>query len=85
MLTNKSAEKAILFLAKILSLKNVKIIEVSRETYEKALEICLNENLEPNDAVAIMRKMNCDEIYTLDSDFLRIKGIHPILLEKKDQ
>ena len=32
------SEKAVLFLAKILSLKNVKIVAVSRETYEKALE-----------------------------------------------
>jgi len=79
------SEKAVLFLAKILSLKNVKIVAVSRETYEKALEVCLNENIEPNDAIAIviMRKLNFKEIYTFDSDFMNIKNIHPILLEKK--
>lgn len=79
------SEKAILFLAKILSLKNVKIVAVSRETYEKALEVCLNENIEPNDAIAIviMRKLNFKEIYTFDSDFMNIKNIRSILLEKK--
>jgi len=54
-------KKAILFLAKILTLKNVQIVEVSNDTYEEALSVSISENLEPNDAIAVvmMRKIKC--------------------------
>ena len=77
-------EKSILFLAKILTLKNVKIIEVSKDTYRRALEVSMKKNIEPNDAVAIviMRDFKCDEIYTFDSDFLILEDINPVLLRR---
>ena len=77
-----SVEKSILFLAKILTLKNVKIIEVSKDTYKRALEVSMKKNIEPNDAVAIviMRDFKCNEIYTFDRDFLTLEDINPILL-----
>ena len=54
-------KKAILFLAKILTLKNVQIVEVSNDTYEEALSVSISEKLEPNDAIAVvmMRKIKC--------------------------
>jgi len=77
-------EKSILFLAKILTLKNVKIMEVSKDTYKRALEVSMKKNIEPNDAVAIviMRDFKCDEIYTFDSDFLILEDINPVLLRR---
>jgi len=58
---NGGKKKAILFLAKILTLKNVQIVEVSNDTYEEALSVSISENLEPNDAIAVvmMRKIKC--------------------------
>ena len=77
-------EKSILFLAKILTLKNVKIMEVSKDTYKRALEVSMKKNIEPNDAVAIviMRDFKCDEMYTFDSDFLILEDINPVLLRR---
>jgi len=79
-------KQAILFLSKILALKNVHVVEVSRDTYEEALSVSISENLEPNDAIAIviMRKLKCKEIYTFDHDFQKIEDIvTPLLGEEK--
>lgn len=78
-------EAAILFLGKILSLKGVEIISVSKRDYQKALLLCLEYNIEPNDALAIviMNRYECNEIYTFDSDFREIPDIEKPLLNEE--
>ncbi len=76
---------AIMFLARILSLKNVTIAEVDRAIYQDALQFAISENLEPNDALAIvlMSKYDCEEILTFDFDFYGVRGIRKPLLEEE--
>jgi len=76
---------AIMFLARILSLKNVTIAEVDRAIYQDALQFAISENLEPNDALAIvlMSRYDCEEILTFDFDFYRVRGIRKPLLEEE--
>ncbi len=68
---------AVMFLGRILGMKNIIIAEVDKAIYKDALTISLTENIEPNDALAIvvMKKHNCREILTFDFDFYEIKHI----------
>lgn len=58
-------------------LENVKIIDVTRDTYFAAVELGQDLKLEANDALAvdIMRQNGLDEIYSFDEHFDYIKGI----------
>ncbi|MGD0204306.1 MAG: type II toxin-antitoxin system VapC family toxin [Candidatus Bathyarchaeia archaeon] len=58
-------------------LENVKIIDVTRDTYFAAVELGEDLKLEANDALAvdIMRQNGLDEIYSFDEHFDYIKGI----------
>ena len=76
---------AIMFLARILNMKNIVIAEVDKNAYQEAVQIAISENLEPNDALAlaVMNRYNCDEILTFDSDFYGVQGIKKPLLEEE--
>jgi len=76
---------AVMFLGKILNMKNIIIAEVDKTAYKDALTISLTENIEPNDALAIviMKRRNCREILTFDFDFYEIKHIMKPLLEEE--
>ncbi|HKM60789.1 MAG TPA: type II toxin-antitoxin system VapC family toxin [Candidatus Bathyarchaeia archaeon] len=58
-------------------LENVKIIDVTRDTYFAAVELGEDLKLEANDALAvdIMRQNGLDEIYSFDEHFDHIEGI----------
>jgi predicted nucleic acid-binding protein len=58
-------------------LENVKIIDVTRDTYFAAVELGEDLKLKANDALAvdIMRQNGLDEIYSFDEHFDYIKGI----------
>ena len=58
-------------------LENVKIIDVTRDTYFAAVELGEDLKLEANDAltVDIMRQNGLDEIYSFDEHFDHIEGI----------
>jgi predicted nucleic acid-binding protein len=58
-------------------LENVKIIDVTRDTYFAAVELGEDLKLEANDALAvdIMRQNGIDEIYSFDEHFDHIEGI----------
>ena len=61
----------------LLMLENVKIIDVTRDTYFAAVELGQDLKLEANDALAvdIMRQNGLDEIYSFDEHFDHIEGI----------
>jgi len=58
-------------------LDNVRILDVTKDTYFAAAEIGNDLKLEPNDALAIdtMRQNGIHEIYTFDEHFSNIDGI----------
>ena len=58
-------------------LNNVKIMEVTKDSYFAAAELGEDLKLEPNDALAvnIMRQNEIAEIYTFDEHFTNIDGI----------
>jgi len=58
-------------------LDNVKIMDVTKDTYFAAAEMGEDLKLEPNDALAvdIMRQNNIEEIYSFDEHFNNIDGI----------
>ena len=58
-------------------LDNVKIMDVTKDVYFAATELCEDLKLEPNDALAIdvMRQNNITEIYSFDEHFNQIEGI----------
>jgi predicted nucleic acid-binding protein len=58
-------------------LDNVKITDVTRETYFAATELGDDFKLEVNDALAldVMRLNGIKEIYSFDEDFDRVEGI----------
>jgi uncharacterized protein len=58
-------------------LNNVKIMDVTKDSYFAAAELGEDLKLEPNDALAvdIMRQNEIAEIYTFDEHFTNIEGI----------
>ena len=58
-------------------LDNVKIVDVTKDTYFAATELGEDLKLEPNDALAvdIMRQNVLTEIYSFDEHFNKIDGI----------
>ena len=58
-------------------LNNVKIMDVTKDSYFAAAELGEDLKLEPNDALAvnIMRQNEIAEIYTFDEHFTNIDGI----------
>ncbi len=76
---------ATMFLAKVLKMNNINIAEVNRAIYEDSLSLSITENIEPNDALAIvvMQKYNCREILTFDYDFYNVKHIEKPLLKEE--
>jgi uncharacterized protein len=58
-------------------LNNVKIMDVTKDSYFAAAELGADLKLEPNDALAvdIMRQNEIAEIYTFDEHFTNIDGI----------
>lgn len=80
-----STTTAIMFLARVLQMNNIVIVEVNKVLYENALSLSITENIEPNDALAVivMKKHRCSEILTFDYDFYDIKQIKKPLLEEE--
>jgi len=70
-------QESISILARILSLKNISIIEVNESDYEEALAISSRYNISINDAIAYlkMKENNINEIYTFDKHFKNLPGI----------
>jgi hypothetical protein len=62
------------------SLKNVKIMDVSREDYFGGIELMKEIGLDPNDSLAaqLMKNEGIREIYSFDRDFDRVKEIKRI-------
>ena len=58
-------------------LDNVKILDVTKETYFAAVEMGDDYKLEPNDALAVdlMRQNGVEEIYSFDEHFSKVDGI----------
>jgi uncharacterized protein len=58
-------------------LNNMKIVDVTKDTYFAAAELGQDLKLEPNDALAvdIMRQNEITEIYSFDEHFNNIDGI----------
>jgi predicted nucleic acid-binding protein len=58
-------------------LDNVRIMDVTRDTYFAATELGDDLKLEANDALAVdvMRLNDIKEIYSFDEDFDHIEGI----------
>ncbi len=58
-------------------LKNVKIMDVTKDVYFAAAELAQDLKLEPNDALAVdvMRQNAIVEIYTFDEHFTNMDGI----------
>jgi predicted nucleic acid-binding protein len=56
---------------------NVKIVDVTKDTYFAAVEMGEDFKLEPNDALAvdIMRQNDVTEIYSFDDHFNKVDGI----------
>lgn len=69
--------ESISFLAKIFSLKNVVVDDVSREEYIEALAISRKHYVSINDALAYvkMKENGIDEIYSFNKHFKNIPGI----------
>ena len=55
----------------LITSRNIRVLDVSVDTYKKAISIGFEYGLEPNDALAVllMRELGIDEIYTFDKDF----------------
>ncbi len=64
-------------LARLLSLRNISIVEVSERDYEEALTISIHYKVSVNDAIAYlkMKENNVNEIYTFDKHFKNLPGI----------
>jgi uncharacterized protein len=58
-------------------LENVKIVDVTKDSYFAAVELSEDYKLDPNDALAIdvMRQNGIKEIYSFDEHFGKIEGI----------
>ncbi len=58
-------------------LENVKIMDVTKDSYFAAVELSEDYKLDPNDALAIdvMRQNSIREIYSFDEHFSKIEGI----------
>ena len=69
--------KSIQFLLRVLSLSNIKILDVAKEDYEAALLIAQRYSISPNDALAYikMKQHGIKEIYTFDKHFKNIPDI----------
>lgn len=64
-------------LARILSLNNIKILDVNRDDYEEAIYISDKYKVSVNDAIAYikMKEYNLTEIYTFDKHFKMLPNI----------
>ncbi len=73
-------EASLRLLARILSLKNIKVFEVDEDDYKKAIVIADRFYISLNDAIAYikMRENNINEIYTFDKHFRNIPDIQVI-------
>ena len=62
----------------IFMLDNIKILDVTRDTFFAAVEMGNDYKLEPNDALAfdVMHQNNIDEIYSFDEHFNKIDNIN---------
>jgi predicted nucleic acid-binding protein len=63
--------------ARLLSLENVEVLPVSRDDYEKALEVAQRFSVSLNDAVAYakMLEKGASEVYTFDKHFTQLPGV----------
>ncbi len=63
--------------ARLLSLENVEVLPVSRDDYEKALEVAQRFSVSLNDAVAYakMLEKGASEVYTFDKHFAQLPGV----------
>ena len=64
-------------LARLLSLENIDIVEVSMEDYMKAIVIASRHKVSVNDAIAYLKMLRygITEIYTFDRHFASLPGI----------
>jgi len=63
--------------ARLLSLENVEVLPVSRDDYEKSLEVAQRFSVSLNDAVAYakMLEKGASEVYTFDKHFAQLPGV----------
>ena len=73
-------EASLRLLARILSLKNIKVFGVDEDDYKKAIVIADRFYISLNDAIAYikMQENNINEIYTFDKHFRNIPNIKVI-------
>lgn len=66
--------------ARLLSLENVEVLPVSRDDYEKALEVAQRFSVSLNDAVAYakMLEKGASEVYTFDKHFAQLLGMRTL-------
>ena len=75
-----SIEDLYSLLVGLLSLDNIKIIDVTKEDYLGAVELMKELKVDPNDclAVEVMKREGLTEIYTFDKGFDNVDGIRRI-------
>ncbi len=66
--------------ARLLSLEKVEVLPVSRDDYEKALEVAQRFSVSLNDAVAYakMLEKGASEVYTFDKHFAQLLGMRTL-------
>lgn len=66
--------------ARLLSLENVEVLPVSRDDYEKSLEVAQRFSVSLNDAVAYakMLEKGASEVYTFDKHFAQLPGMRTL-------
>lgn len=69
--------ESISLLARLLTLKNILIVDVTRQDYQKALVIANKYKVSVNDALAYIKMMETgiNEIYTFDKHFKSLPNI----------
>ena len=73
-------EVSLRVVARLLSLENVRVVEVTEEDYREALAVADRYRVSINDALAYikMKQYNIEEVYTFDKHFKNLPNIRVV-------